>query len=86
MNYNSRIKQVEKQAGKDDGTVEITINRWFDRDIEPAYAEHRAREVLGIRPADKNVQRIFVVRTKMKEKYQDTTPEQARKILKGNLK
>ena len=82
MSFKNRIRQVEKQAGKDDGTVNITIERWFDRDIEPEYAEHRARQVLGIRPADENVQKIYVVGTEMEEKYQDMIPEQAQEILR----
>jgi hypothetical protein len=81
MNYNSRIKRVEEQAGRDDGTIDITIDRCFDRDIEPEYAEHRAREVLGIRPEDEQVQQTYVVVTEMEEKYQDMTPEQAKEIL-----
>jgi hypothetical protein len=81
MNYNSRIRQVEKQAGKGDGTVDITVNHWFDRDIEPEYAKHRARQILRIRPPDENEQQIFVVGTEMEEKYRNMTPEQAQEIL-----
>lgn len=81
MNYNSRIKQVEKKAGKDDDVFDVTINRWFDGDIEPEYAKHRARQILRIRPPDENVQQIFVVGTEMEEKYQNMTPEQAKEIL-----
>lgn len=86
MSFKNRLRQAEKHAGKGDGTVDITIERCFDRDIEPEYAEHRARQLLGIRPPDEGVQRIFVVGTEMEEKYQGMTPEQARKILKGNMK
>jgi len=81
MNYTSRIRQIEKQAGKGDGAVDITVNHWFDEDIEPEYAKHRARQVLKIRPVDKNVQRIFVVGIEMEEKYRKMTPEQAQEIL-----
>jgi hypothetical protein len=84
MNYNSRIKQVEKQASKDDGTVDITVERCFDRDVEPEYAEHRARQVLRIRPADEQVQHIFVVGPELEAKFQDMTPEQAQEILSSD--
>jgi hypothetical protein len=84
MNYTSRIKQVEKQAGKGDGTVDITVERCFDRDIEPEYAEYRARQVLGIRLAGEQVQQIYVVGPELEEKHQDMTPEQAKKILSAD--
>lgn len=72
---------MEKQARKGDGVVDITVEHCFDRDIEPEYAEHRAREVLGVRLSDEQVQQIYVVGTEIEEKYQDMTPEQAKKIL-----
>jgi hypothetical protein len=83
MNYTGRIKQVEKQAGKGDGTVDITVERCFDRDIDQEYAEHKARQVLGIRLAGEQVQQIYVVGPELEEKHQDMTPEQAKKILAG---
>ena len=86
MSFKNRIRQVEKHAGKGDGTVDITVEHCFDRDIEPEYAAYRARQVLGIRSSDVQVQQIYVVGTEMKEKYRDMTPEQAQEILKGNLK
>jgi hypothetical protein len=83
VNYTSRIKQVEKHAGKDDGTVDITVERCFDRDVDQGYAEHKARQVLGIRLAGEQVQQIYVVGPELEEKHQDMTPEQAKKILAG---
>jgi hypothetical protein len=84
MNYTSRIKQVEKQAGKGDGTVDITVECCFERDIEPEYAEYRARQVLGIRPEDEHIQHIYVVGPEIEAKFQDMTPEQAKKILSAD--
>jgi hypothetical protein len=81
MNYVSRIRQVEKQAGKGDGIVDITVERCFDRDIDQEYAEHRARQALGLRPADEQVQHIYVVGPETESKFQDMTPEQAQEIL-----
>jgi hypothetical protein len=81
MNYTRRIKQVEKQAGKDDGTVDITVEICFDRQIDQEYADHRSRQVLGIRPADEQVQQIYIVGPELEEKYQGMTPEQAQEIL-----
>jgi len=90
MNYSSRIKQVEKQADKDmeDGTVVINVKHCFDtnRDIEPEYAVFRARRVLGIRPKAGEVEHIIVPGAKIRDKYRDMTPDQAKEILKGNFK
>jgi len=81
MNYTSRIKQVEKQAGKGNGTVDITVETCFDR-IDQEYAEHRARQALGLRPADEQVQHIYVVGPETEAKFQDMTAEQAKEILR----
>jgi hypothetical protein len=83
MNYTTRIKQIEKKAEQGDGTVHIEVEHCFDRDIEPEYAEHRARQVLGIRPADEQVEQIYVVGPEIEAKFQDMTPEQAKKNTGG---
>lgn len=88
MSYSSRIKQVEKKAEQGDGTVDITVEHCFDpdRDIEQEYAAFRARRVLGIRPAAGEVEHIIVVGPKLKEKYRNMTPEQAKEVLRGMSK
>lgn len=83
MRYASRIKQVEKKAGKGDGTVHIEVSRYGDNDnFDEQYAAHRARQVLGIRPADGWAQTIFVVGPETEAKYQDMTVKQAKAILR----
>jgi hypothetical protein len=82
MKYASRIKQVEKKAGKGDGAVHIEVSHYGDNDnFEEEYAVHRARQALGLLSFDE--QTIFVCGPETKARYEDMTPEQAKKILSG---
>jgi hypothetical protein len=82
MKYASLIKKMEKKAGKGDGTVNIEVSLCEDNDkFDEEYAVHRARQVLGLMSFDERT--IFVCGPETEARYEDMTPEQAKKILSG---
>lgn len=82
MEYASRIKQIEKKAGKGDGTVHIEVSICEDNDkFDEEYATHRARQVLGLVSFDERT--IYVCGPETEARYEDMTPEQAKRILSG---
>jgi hypothetical protein len=84
MNYASRIKQVEKKAGRGNGRVHIEVSLCEDNEtFDEEYAVHRARQVLRLVSLDERS--IFVCGPETEARYDDMTPEQAKKILSRQL-
>lgn len=83
MSYTSRIKQIEKHAGKNNRTVHIEVEDYGSNKVEQKYAKHRARQVLGIRPAFGEQRTRFIVCPETEAKYEDMTVKQAKKMLEG---
>jgi hypothetical protein len=82
MNYNSRIRQIERKSTTGKGEVHISVSGYdSDDNFDEEYAVHRARQVLGLMSFDERT--IFVCGPETKARYEDMTPEQAKKILSG---
>ena len=84
MNYAGRIKHLEKKTSRGTGEVHIVVANYDANDnYEERYALFQARKVLGLVSFDEQQRTIFVSGPETKARYEDMTPEQAKKILSG---